>query len=364
MIWCLLMQCFSILLQGVLLRRRAEREKDLEILLLRRQLAMMEHKQTRPLRMSRVDRLTLAVLTVQFKTATGWSLKQLAQVVRVFQPETVLKWHRELVRRKWTFQQSKRGGRPPTPRELERLIVRLAKENLDWGNGKIQGELLKLGFEVSDETVANILRRHGIPPVPERCPSPSWQNLMTHYKEQILACDFFTVGTLFLQTLYVLFFIELSTRRVYLAGCTTHPTSGWVTQQARQITWDLEERTPTLRFLIHDRDTQFTNTFDTVFRAEGMHIIRTPVRAPNATAFAERWVRTVRHECLNKLLIVTESHLRRVLGEYVTYYNQARPHQGLAQHMPVPRLVSNVKGPVRCPAVLAGIVHDYYREAA
>ncbi len=117
---------------------------------------------------------------------------------------------------------------------------------------------------------------------------------MTHYKEQILACDFFTVDTFFLQTIYVLFFIELSTRRIYLAGCTTRPTSAWVTQQARQVTWNLEGRTPALHFLIHDRDTKFTEAFDTVFRAEGLHIIRTPVCAPNANAVAERWVRTVR----------------------------------------------------------------------
>jgi transposase len=165
MLWCLLMQGFSNLCQGVLLRRQAEREKDLEILLLRHQLAILQRQQPKPLRISRVDKLMLAVLTVQLKTATGWTLKQLGQVLGLFQPQTVLKWHRELVRRKWTFRQSNRGGRPPTARELERLIVRLARENPDWGNGKIQGELLKLGYEISDETVANILRRHAIPPL-------------------------------------------------------------------------------------------------------------------------------------------------------------------------------------------------------
>jgi transposase InsO family protein len=224
--------------------------------------------------------------------------------------------------------------------------------------------LTKLGYDLSDETVANILRRHGIPPAPERHRSPSWQNLMSHYKDQILACDFFTVETLFLQTVYVLFFIELRTRRVYLAGCTTHPQSAWIAQQARQLSWALDERTPSIHFLIHDRDTKFTAAFDTMFRAEGVHVILTPFRAPNANAFAKRWFRTVHQECLDKLLIVNQTHLRSVLGEYVAYYNEVRPHQGLAQQPPLPRRLSSTEGPVCCRAVLGGILHDYYREAA
>jgi hypothetical protein len=156
----------------------------------------------------------------------------------------------------------------------------------------------------------------------------------------------------------------LGSRQVHFAGCTAHPTSAWTTQQARQLLWELEGRTPPIHFLIHDNDSKFTEAFDMVFRAEQIHVIHTPVRAPNANAFAERWVRSVRNECLDKLLIVNASHLRRVLREYVTYFNGARPHQGLAQQSPIPRILSIADGPVRCRAVLGGILHDYYRDAA
>ena len=279
------------------------------------------------------------------------------------QPETVLKWHREAVRRKWTQQKQNSGGRPRTEREIEQLVVRLAREN-DWGNGKIEGELIKLGYELSDETVANILKRHGIPPVPERSPSPSWRHLMIHYRDQLLACDFFTVETFFLKTIYVLVFIEIGTRRVHFAGCTAHPTGAWVTQQARQIMWELSDRQPAIRFLIRDRDLKFTTAFDTVFRSAGITVIRTPVRAPNANAYTERWVRSARQECLDKLLIINENHLRRVMREYIAYHNTARPHQGLEQRIPIPRSISEATGPVRYRKVLGGILHDYYREVA
>ena len=187
---------------------------------------------------------------------------------------------------------------------------------------------------------------------------------MSHYKDQILACDFFTVEIFFLQTLYVFFFIELGNRRVHFAGCTEHPTSAWLNQQARQVLWNLEGRTPRIHFLIHDNDSKFTEVFDTIFVAECIHVIHTPVRAPNAHACAERWVRTVRNECLDKLLIFNEPQLRRVMRDYTAYYNAARPHQGLAQRTPIPIVKSTADGPVRCRSILGGIQHDYYRDAA
>ena len=364
MVWFIVMQVFSTLLEWLWLIRKSEREKDLEILLLRRQLEIMTRHRAKPLRISRAEKLTLAVLAAKLRSLTRHPANYFNAVIRIFQPETVFKWHRELVRRKWSYPRPKVGGRPRVAQEIERLIVRLAQENRDWGNGKIEGELIKLGYDVGIETVANILKRHGIPPVPERGGASSWRHLMTHYKDQILACDFFTIETLFLKTVYVFFFIELGSRRIHFAGCTEHPTSAWVTQQARQLTWEVEERSPRLRFLIHDNDSKFTTTFDTVFRAEQMHVIHTPFRAPNANAFAERWVRTVRQECLDKLLILNEAHLRRVLREYVTYYHQKRPHQGLDQQSPLPRPTPTVLGPVRYRRVLSGIIHDYYREAA
>jgi transposase InsO family protein len=187
---------------------------------------------------------------------------------------------------------------------------------------------------------------------------------MTHYQDQILACDFFTVETLFLKTIYVLVFIELGTRRVHFAWCTAHPTRAWVTQQARQMMWELADREPRIHFLIRDGDTKFTWTFDTVFRSEGIHIIRTPVRAPNANSYADRWIRSVRDECLDKLLIFSEDHLRRVMRDYIVYSNTARPHQGLEQRIPMAPSTLVIHGPIQCRKVLGGILHDCYREAA
>ena len=174
----------------------------------------------------------------------------------------------------------------------------------------------------------------------------------------------FTVETLFLQTLYVLVFVEIGTRRVHFAGCTAHPDNAWVTQQARQVMWELADCEPGIRFLIRDNDKKFTEAFDTVFRSEGIDVIPTPVRAPNANAFTERWIRSVREECLDKLLIINQAHLRRVMGDYMAFFNTARPHQGLAQQIPVSKRDRANTGPVRCRAVLGGIIHDYHRDAA
>jgi putative transposase len=343
--------------------RLSDQEKDLELLVLRQQVRMLERQLDKPVRPSRIEKLTLAIVAAKLKRVTHRSAAGLRDVLLLFQPETVLKWHRELVRRKWTYQATKPRGRPHTSKAIEALVVRFARENADWGYGKIVGELGKLGYEISEQTIANILERHGLPPAPERRGSVSWRHLMTHYKEQILACDFFTVDTLFLQTVYVLFFIELHTRRVYLAGCTAQPDSAWVTQQARQMVWQLEAREPAIHFLIHDRDTKFGATFDTVFQSTRVHIIRTPFRAPNANAYAERRVRTVRQECLNKLFILNETHLRRVLREYIAYYNARRPHQGLGQRFSIPGPTPARTGVICCHPVLGGLIHDYDRAA-
>jgi putative transposase len=300
----------------------------------------------------------LAVLAARLRAVTGCAIQQLDGVIRLFQPETVFKWHRELVRRKWSYRRKALGGRPRTAQDIERLIVRLVRENSDWGNGKIQGELLKLGYALDEETVANILKRYGIPPAPLRKRSSSWRRLMAHYQEQILACDFFTVETFFLKTLYVLVFIELGSRRVHFTGCTAHPNQHWVTQQARHLVWELEERDPGVRFLIHDNDVKFTASFDAVFQSEHIKVIPTPVRAPNANVFMERWVRTVREECLDKILIVNQAHLRRVLREYIDYYNAVRPHQGLGQRTPIPQMRFEADGIIRRRNVLGGY-HPY-----
>ena len=364
MAWFLVTQIFSALLLLGRLTRHSAQAKDLEILLLHHQLAILERKLNRPLRISRAEKLTLAVLAARLRAITGRPIRQMDAFIILFQPDTVFKWHRELVRRKWTFRHRTRGGRPRTQRVIERLVIRLARENPGWGNGKIEGELLKLGYVLDEQTVAHILKRHGIPPAPQRRRSPSWRHLMSHYQAQILACDFFTVETLFLRTLYVLIFIELGTRRIHFAGVTAHPHQGWVTQQARQVLWALEARDPAIRFLIHDHDTKFSVSFDTVFLSEHIQVIHTPLRAPNANAFAERWVRTVREECLDQLLVINQAHLRNVLLEYIDYYHSARPHLGLAQRTPISQSARYSEGPVRCRNVLGGIVHDYYHDAA
>jgi putative transposase len=237
------------------------------------------------------------------------------------------------------------------------LIVRLAKENSRWGYGKIEGELLKLGVKLSQTTIPNVLNRNGIVPAPVRFGSIGWRRLMKHYKEQIIACDFFTVETFWLKTLYVFFFIELGSRRVHLAGITANPNSAWVTQQARQFVWNLEENNAMPHFLIHEQDSKFTNAFDNVFKSTGFHVIHTPLRAPDANAYAERWVRTVREECLDHILIMNQTHLKRVLDSYITYYETSRPHQGLNQQTPVRRQSIPYSGQVRKREVLGGIIN-------
>ena len=248
---------------------------------------------------------------------------------------------------------------------MEALIVRLAKENLRWGYGKLEGELLKLGYTTTEITIRNVLRRNNIEPASVRAGSVGWRHLMTHYKGQLLACDFFTVETITLKTLYVLFFIEIGSRKVHFAGITTHPNADWVSQQARQLVWEFDEREEPLLFLIRDNDRKFTNCFDAVFESEGLHVIRTPYQAPNANAFAERWVRSVRNECLDLLLIINAAHLRRVLKEYIyKYYNVARPHQGIEQQVPVPITREANTGSIQKRKVLGGIINDYYRVPA
>ena len=360
MAWFILAQLFSTLIQLLLVRQMSDQQKDLEILILRYQLDICQRKLQSPLKPSRAEKLTLAVLVARLKQCTQQPASQLGHIIRIFQPETVLRWHRDLVRRKWSYPHKNKGGRPPVSQEITALIIRFAQENSSWGYGKIEGELLKLGFKVSQSTVRNVLERHGIVPAPVRNGSLGWRQLMTHYKQQILACDFFTVETLWLQTLYVFFFIELGTRRVHLAGVTAHPDGLWVAQQARQYVWTLQDNDLKPRFLIHDNDKKFTTAFDDVFRAERIRIIPTPLQAPNANAYAERWVRTVREECLDRLLTLNEAHLRRVLKAFADYYNTARPHQGLAQQTPIRHHKPSGTGPIQRREVL-GIISDYCR---
>ena len=212
--------------------------------------------------------------------------------------------------------------------------MRLATDNPSWGYQRIQGELLSLGHRVAASTNARVLKTHGIEPAPRRT-STTWRQFLRRQAAGIVACDFFSVDTVSLRRLYVLFFIHHGTRRVFLAGMTTNPTRDWVTQCARNVTEDLRDAGVAVRYLLRDRDGKFGPSFDAVWQGEGASVLRSPVRAPNANAVAERWVRTVRSECTDRLLIVNEGHLRRVLNRYVRHYNDHRPHRGLALRPPV-----------------------------
>ena len=238
----------------------------------------MARKQKQPIRPNRAEKATLAILTGQLKKNTKRTIRQLGDVIRIVRPETVIRWHRELVRRKWAQPPQKKVGRPKINQDTESLIVRLAKENLRWGYYRIEGELKKLGFVASLTTVRNVLDRNGILPAPVRFGSIGWKTIMNHYKDQLLACDFFTVETIFLKTVYVLIFIELRTRRVHLAGVTSHPDGHWVAQQARQLIWQFEETETSFRCLIRDNDAKYTDAFDIVFESQQTHIIPTPCR--------------------------------------------------------------------------------------
>jgi putative transposase len=246
MIWFSLAQALTLLLYIVTIRCRSYPDKDLELLLLRQQVRILQRRSKSKCHLNQAEKLTLAVLLTQFKQLTRQTYQQLSSVVLIVRPETVLSWHRALVRLKWTFNQRVPSpGRPVLPPNLIALIVQLARENPRWGYRRLSGELRKWGQRVSKTTIAQILKHHGLTPAPQRARmSGSWSRLFQHYRQQMLACDFLTIETLGLRTVYILFFIELNTRQIIHIACTAHPTSVWVTQQARQVAWQLEASQP------------------------------------------------------------------------------------------------------------------------
>jgi putative transposase len=267
------------LLELLVLWIRSERAKEVEILVLRHQLRLLERQVARPA-LGAGDRALLAALSRALPRA-AWSSFLVT-------PATLLRWHRELVARSWTYPR-RRPGRPPTAGEVRELVVRLARENPGWGYRRIQGELVGLGIKLAASTVWTILREAGIEPAPRRLDS-SWVEFLRRQAVSILECDFLTVDTVFFKRLYILFFIELASRRVHLAGISANPDGAWVTQQARNLVMRLGDEGVRMRFLIRDRDSKFTASFDEVFRSEGIRVIKAPVRAPRARAHAERWV--------------------------------------------------------------------------
>jgi putative transposase len=294
------------------------RDREVEILVLRHQVKVLSRRAGRP-RLRRLDRVLLAA-AARVLPRERWSSFLVT-------PSTLIRWHRELVRRKWTYR-AKRVGRPPMSPQVRELILRLARENPRWGCVRIQGEIRGLGIRVGATTIRSLLRRSGLGPAPRRN-GPSWSEFLRVQADGVLACDFFSVETAFLRTLYVLFFIEVRTRRVHVTTSTRNPDASFVTQQARNLF--IEEALPTgVRYLIRDRDSKFTRAFDAVFESEGASVIPTPVRAPKANAFAERWVRTVRDEVLDWTLVLGRRHLDRLLARYACHYNSHRPHRGIA----------------------------------
>jgi transposase InsO family protein len=344
------------LLQAIVLLFRSAEYKELEIVVLRHELAVLRRRVKRP-PLRGADRWFLA--------AAARTLPRARWGAFLVTPSTLLRWHRRLVAKRWTYDRP--PGRPPIARDVRALILRLARENPRWGYQRIVGELKGLGVVVSATTVKTILRLGQLGPAGKRR-GPTWREFLRAQAASVLAVDFFTVDTVVLRRLYVLFFIEIASRRVHFAGCTAHPDAEWVTQQARQVTWTLSTRPRPIRFLIRDRNRKFTDSFDAVFEAQGARIIQTPMHAPQANGIAERFVRTVRSECLDWLLIGGVDHLERALTTFVEHYNDRRAHRSL--ELAPPNGWPAVEGwsGVQAPAVrrrdrLGGLIHEYQRAA-
>jgi hypothetical protein len=304
---------------------RSDNDKNTEILVLRHQIAVLQ-RQVRSPGLTWADRAVLAALTRRLSAARR---RQLSLIVT---PRTLLRWHADLAKRRWTYPR-RAPGRPRTGPAIRRLAVEMARDNPPWGYRRICGELTGLGHKIAPSTIWEILKAAGIDPAPRRA-AADWKQFLSAQAKTIAAADFFHADTVFLRRLYVLFVIEHHNRRVHLAGVTAHPTAAWTVQQARNTVMDLGDRTGGLKFLIRDRDAKYTDAFDAVFTAAGMQINTTPVQAPRANAICERWIATARRECTDRILIAGRRHLHHTLSEYVDHYNTHRPHRTLSQQPP------------------------------
>ena len=326
--------------------------RDAEILALRHQILVLQRQIDRP-RCSETDRTIPALL------ASVIDRGRLAEAFLIVKPATVLRWHRRLVARRWTQPPTAKPGRPPIDPELRILIVRLAEENPTWGYRRIHGELVRLGHRVAASTVWKVLRTAGVDPARDRT-GPGWAEFIRSQATAVVATDFACVDTALLRRFHVLFVIEASARRVHLAGITRNPTGPWTTQAARNLLIRWEDRHG-FRYLVRDRAGQFTRSFDDVFAASGITVIKIPPRAPQANAFAERWVRTLRHELLDRTIIWNERQLRTLLVEYIDHYNTHRPHRGLHQRAPDDDVVAEIRPgqPIHRHPTCAGLINEY-----
>jgi transposase InsO family protein len=341
---------------------RGDRAKDAELLVLRHENAVLRRHAGR-VRYEPADRAWLAALA-RLLPRRRWT------GIFPVTPATLLAWHRKLAGSKYDTSKRRKPGRPPTVPSVGRLVVRLAKENPLWGHRRIHGELAKLGVTIAPSTVWEILRAAGIDPAPRRS-GPTWRQFLDAQAAGILAVDFLHVDTVLLKRIYVLVFIEHGTRRMHLGGVTANPTGNWTVQQARNLALTLGERFENIRFLIRDRGSNFTTSFDAVFQPAGTRILRTAVQAPRMNAICERLVGTLRRELLDRVLILGEGHLRTVLAEYQVHYNTARPHQGIAQRVPgggepvggYLTVTDLDRERIHRKPVLGGLINEYARAA-
>ena len=349
-----LYRAFCAVLQLIRLIFRRDIDLAIEVVMLRHEVTVLRRQVHRPA-LEQADRAVLVGLS---------RLLPRHRLGRFFvQPATLLRWHRDLLTKRWTYPHG-RPGRPGIPKGTTALILRLVKENPTWGYRRIHGELATMGIVIAQSSVWAILKRHGVAPSPRRS-GPTWAEFLAGQAKGLMACEFFHVDTVLLRRLYVLVFIHHDTRLVRIAGVTAKPVAEWVTQQARNLSMDLADEATTVKFLIRDRDTKFTASFDAVFAAGTVAVIRTPVRAPRANAICERVIGTIRRECLDRMLIVGRRHLEAVLAEYVERYNTQHPHRSLNQRSPsalgaTPPLVGDVDlARLRRTDHLGGLIHEY-----
>jgi putative transposase len=314
------------------------------------------------IRLSDSERRTLAEIGKRL------GRKLLSDVACVAKPETILGWYRRLIARKFDGSRNRSyPGRPRIEPEIEALIVRMAQENGRWGYDRIAGALANLGHQVSDQTVGNVLRRHSIPTAPKRSQTTTWKEFISAHMAVLAGSDFFTVEVLTwrgLTTYYVLFFLNLESRRITLAGITRHPTEAWMTQMARNAVDDTSGGLRQCRYVLHDRDTKFCAAFADVLASEGIRCLRLPPRSPNLNAYAERWVRSVKEECLSKLILFGERSLQRALTEFIAHFHSERNHQGKGNVLLLPaRPAACRRRTVRCRERLGGLLRYYWRAA-
>jgi transposase len=338
------------------LSQREETWKTPEILLLRHQLAVLQRRQPRRPDLDWADRALHATLLAVIPKVRHYGPRPLVS------PDTIVRWHRDIVRRRWAAR-SIRGktGRPATRRNIKALVLRLARENTDWGYRKIHGELAGLGVKIAAPTVREILNNAGIHPAPRRA-GATWRQFLRSQAEAILACDLFTADLLDGTQAHVLAVIEHATRRIRILGVTVHPTGAWTAQQARNLVMDLGEQAHQIKFIIRDRGSNYTAAFDTVLADAGIRTVLCNVRTPRMNAIAERWIGGCRREILDRTLIWNQAHLRRILRQYETHHNRHRPHRSLdsaAPLKPLPEPVDLEQHRVRRRPRVGGMINEY-----